>query len=404
MTPVAGLDQVMPVLERMLSFDTTSSNSNLELLRYVDERCQEYGAPTEFIYDESGRKANLLVTVPAADGRTTGGVMFLGHTDTVPIEGQAWTHDPFSPTVHEGRIYARGAADMKAFCACAVAAIPVFAQAPLREPVHVVLTYDEETGCHGAKKMEEVLARRGLRPDLCVVGEPTSMSLVRSHKSGTITRAAFHGVASHSSLTNQGCNAIEYAARAIAFLRCIADEFRTEQEHDDSFTVPYTTVNVGTIQGGLAVNIVPESCEFEWEMRTVRAEHHREISARFDSFMNDLKIEMQSENVSARIDYEVLADFPGLAPTYAAQELIDAMGYISESTGVSYGTEAGLISDLGVPTIVCGPGSIEQAHRADEWVELAQVQQCFDSMLALRQYLVEPVASSVTRAEKVDLV
>ncbi|KXX62427.1 hypothetical protein AZG88_29445 [Rhodococcus sp. LB1] len=238
---------------------------------------------------------------------------------------------------------------------------------------------------------------------LRITSEPAP-PLRREHIPPAVAAAIEHAMATDPDARPATAASFGEQLRQAQRLTGLADEFRTEREQDDAFTVPYTTINVGTVRGGLAVNIVPESCEFEWEMRTVRAEHHREISTRFHSFMNDLQIEMQIETTSARTDHEVLADFPGLTPTHAAQEFIDVMGYTSEATGVSYGTEAGLISELGVPTIVCGPGSIEQAHRADEWVELAQVQQCFDSMLALQQHLVEPVASSIRRMEKVDLV
>lgn len=381
---VAG---ALPVLETFLSHDTTSSRSNLELLGAVMDRCRELGIEAELLPSPDGSKANLLATVPASDGRRSGGVMLLGHSDTVPVEGQAWSRDPFTPWIEGGRLHGRGAADMKSFCACVVAALPAFVARPLGQPVHVVLTYDEELGCLGARRLTEVLADRGLRPDLCVVGEPTSMQLIRAHKSGTVTRIRFHGAPAHSSAPGEGCNAITYAARAVAFLGDLAAEYRTTRGRDESFTVPYSTINVGTIRGGLAVNIVAEHCELEWETRALEPAHRDDVVRRVEEHLRGLEAEMRREHPLARIESEVLADFPGLGATGQAQDLLDAMGLTDEALSVSYGTEAGLLGAMGVPTVVCGPGSIDQAHRPDEYVELTQVAACMESLLALAGHL-----------------
>jgi acetylornithine deacetylase len=362
----------------LVSLDTTSRGSNLELIDVVSQELQRHRLTPIAVPNDDGTKANLVVTIPAHDGRVDGGIVLSGHTDVVPVDGQDWDTDPFMPQVRDGRLFGRGTCDMKTFIGVILAALPDLARAPLREPVHIVLSYDEEVGCLGAVRMVQELAELGVRPTTCIVGEPTRMRVTCGHKSVNLLELTVHGVAAHSSLTPRGVNAIEYASRAIGFIRCLADEFRAQGPYDQAYDVPYTTASVNLVDGGSAGSIVADRCRAQFEFRSLASVDPNEVRARIQRYCDDLQERMRQENTQARVELRTLAMVPGLDTGGAspAVRLGAVLGGIPSASKVTYGTEAGLFQAAGIETIVCGPGDIRQAHTANEFVELDQVRAC----------------------------
>ncbi len=364
--------------KRLVSVDTTSRGSNLELIDVVSKELQGHGLRPAVLPNDDGTKANLVVTIPDRDGRSDGGIALSGHTDVVPVDGQDWDTDPFTPQIRDGRLFGRGTCDMKAFIGVILATLPDLARAPLAEPVHIVLSYDEEVGCLGAARMVGELAELGVRPTTCIVGEPTRMRVTSGHKSVNLLELTVHGVAAHSSLTPQGVNAIEYAARAIGFIRCLSEEFKREGPYDKAYDVPYTTASVNLVDGGSAGNIVADLCRAQFEFRALAAVDPNEVRARIQAYCDDLQERMRQENTQAHVELRTLAMVPGLDTGGAspAVRLGAVLGGIPSTNKVTYGTEAGLFQGAGIETIVCGPGDIRQAHTANEFVELDQLRAC----------------------------
>ena len=367
-------------LDRLIAFDTVSRHSNLGLIEEVRDALRAQGLTPWLNPNAEGSKANLFCTLPAQDGGTQGGIILSGHTDVVPVDGQDWSSDPFKLTDKgDGRLYARGACDMKGFIACALALVPEFLAQPRAKPLHLAFSYDEEIACVGAPFMLAELQARGIRADGCVVGEPTSMKPVVAHKGLNFYRCRVHGKAAHSSLTPQGCNAIEYAARLICHIRDLADAWRAEGPFDDAFDVPYTTITTNQISGGIAPNTLPELCEFSFEFRNLPGLAPADVHIRIERYVQDeLLPRMQREFAGARIELERGGAAPALdaSEQAAVTELVRALTADRAVRKVAYGTEAGLFQGIGIPTVLCGPGSIEQAHKVDEYVEVAQLEQC----------------------------
>lgn len=376
-------------VNKLVSFDTTSRNSNLELIEAMAQEVSRLGLEAVVVPNADGTKANLFCTLPAHDGSVTGGIMLAGHTDVVPVDGQDWASDPFTPEVRDGRLYGRGTTDMKAFSGVILALLPQFLSRPLAEPLHLAFTYDEEVGCHGAVVLLAELAARGIHPRLCFVGEPTSMRAVSAHKSSQLYRVSVSGVAAHSAMTSTGVNAVEYAARAITFIRGLADEHRISGPFDESFVVPYTTANVGVVAGGAAVNTVAERCDFEFEFRTIPGVDPETVIGRISEHLASLRAGIKQENAAADIVLTPLGAVPGLSaegPRAALELAKQLTGNTAEET-VVYATEAGLFQRAGIDTVVCGPGSMDQGHTANEYIELSQIAACEDFMRALATHL-----------------
>ena len=326
-----------------------------------------------------GTKANLFCTLPAQDGGTQGGIALSGHTDTVPVDGQNWSSDPFALTERDGRLYARGSCDMKGFIACAVALVPEFLATPRAKPLHLALSYDEEIACIGAPVMLADLQQRGVKVDGAIVGEPTSMQPVVAHKGLNAYRCRVHGKAAHSSLTPQGCNAIEHAAQLICAIREMAEQWRANGPFDQFYDVPYSTITTNLIGGGIAMNTIPQLCEFTYEFRNLPMLSPADIQGRIDAYIQtELLPRMQREFPGATVEIENLAAAPGLdaSEQAAITQLVRALTADKSVRKVAYGTEAGLFQGAGIPTVVCGPGSIEQAHKVDEFVAIDQLAQC----------------------------
>jgi acetylornithine deacetylase len=364
-------------LETLIGFDTTSRNSNLACIDWARAHLEAHGAVTRTDWNADRTKANLFATFGEDRGQG-GGVVLSGHVDVVPVDGQAWSSDPFTTSIRDGRLYGRGACDMKGFDAVVLGHAADYAAASLRQPIHIALTYDEELGCLGIPHLIAALRKWDIHPSGCIVGEPTSMQLVEAHKGGRLYRCRVIGQAAHSSLTPTAVNAIEYAAVLIAAIRGIAIRERTSGPRDEGFDVPHTSISTNMISGGNGANIVPESAEFLFDYRLMPGADPEAIIGELQALAAELIPEMRRVAPEADILFEQLAGIPALASAEGSEIFAVAQNLIGNAPPgkVAYGTEAGSFSDYGVPTIVCGPGSIEQAHKADEYVALSQLAAC----------------------------
>ena len=367
------------MIERLIAFNTVSRDSNLGLIEWVRDYLQGFGAKTRLTHDASGKKANLFATL--GDSKKPG-LVLSGHTDVVPVDGQNWDTDPFAATERDGRLYARGAADMKGFIGIILAQAPKFIAAlndnRLEAPLHYALSYDEEVGCLGVRGLIADLEEQGIRPAGCVVGEPTSMQPIIAHKGTHRFRCAVHGREAHSSYVTHGVNAIEYAARLVVFIRQLADRLAQLEQRDYGFTVPYSTLSTGLIQGGIAANVVPRDCVFQFDMRTLPQAKPDALYQEIHRYAEVLAAEMRGIDASAGIDLQWVSQTVGLAAAESDAIVQWAMQLSRNPTvgKVSYGTEAGLFQKMGVPTVICGPGDIAEAHRPNEFVALDQLAQC----------------------------
>jgi acetylornithine deacetylase len=363
------------MLEKLIAFPTVSRDSNLELIDFVRELLRAHDAKVRLTFDDERRKANLFATVgPEGDG----GLVLSGHTDVVPVEAQRWDGDPFALEARAGRLYGRGTSDMKSFLAVVLASLEDHVPR-LNRPVHLAFSYDEEVGCLGVGRMIEDIRRAGVRPSGCIVGEPTLMSAVIAHKGKRSYRASVTGAAGHSAYAPRAVNAVEAAAEAIAYLKGIARRLRDCGPFDHGFDVPHTTVHTGVIRGGTALNIVPGECTFDFEVRHLPGD---DPAALLDELRGHIAAhivpEMHAVDARTGIDIVQLSEIPAL-DTSPETELV---ALVHELTGtrdvgkVSYGTEASQFQRAGVPTVVCGPGSIEQAHKPNEYIEVAQFEAC----------------------------
>lgn len=398
-------------LKRLIAFDTVSRHSNLALIEEVQAYCISLGLePVLTFNDTTDRehssnkanqsKANLFVSVPAGGGLADtasatikGGIVLSGHTDVVPVDGQDWLSDPFKAEIRGDKLYGRGACDMKGFIACALNLLPqavaLSQQGQLRKPLHLALSFDEEVGCLGAPLMLEELSQRGINPDYCIVGEPSSMKMVVAHKGISVFRCSVHGKSAHSSLTHQGVNAISYAAKLIGFIDELASQLAQSDQVDPMFDVPYSTLSIGTIEGGTATNIVPNLCEFTFDYRNLPSMGTQDILPVIEQRITELNQQMQQVDSQTGIKIKQLESVPAMTDTEseALQQLIAGLVQSSARHKVAYATEGGQFTNAGIATVICGPGSIEQAHKADEYVELAQLAECDDFLQKLLQSL-----------------
>jgi acetylornithine deacetylase len=374
--------EIISMIERLVAFPTVSRDSNLGLIEWTRDYLNGMGVKSRLTYDATGKKANLFATL--GEGRKPG-LILSGHTDVVPVEGQAWDSDPFKIMIRDGMMFGRGAADMKGFIGTALALVPKFLAADMDSSLHLALSYDEEVGCLGVRGLIADLAQTGLKTAGCIVGEPTLMQPIIAHKGTHRFRCCITGREAHSSYTTQGVNSIEYAARIIVYIRQMADRLAQLETRDYAFTVPFTTLQTGTIRGGLASNIVPKDCEFQFEARTMPGVAAERLYQEIQDYAATLLPEMRRVEPNAAIDFEFLSSAPGLnmAESEAIVQLATALSRNRPNGAVSYGTEAGLFQQAGIPTVVCGPGDIEQAHRPNEFVTLAQLAQCEAFMMRL---------------------
>jgi len=363
------------MIRKLVGFDTTSRESNLALIEFARDWLDGFGIKSELVLDGSKRKANLFATIGPEDKP---GILLSGHSDVVPVDGQDWHSEPFKATEKDDRLYARGSSDMKSFIAVALALVPDFVAAKPKTPIHLGITYDEEVGCLGVRPLIAALAKRRVKPRLCIIGEPTMMQPVIANKGKHSYACRVRGHESHSALAHVGVNAVETAAEIVAHLKAMARRRRADGPFDNAFMPPYSTIHVGTIQGGTALNIVPRDCRFEFEIRDLPGDDAGAVRAEIERFAQSLLPEMRAVSGDTAIEFDELNITPPLstAPDAEIAQLAQALSGANATGKVSYTTEGGLYQQGGIPTVICGPGSIEQAHRPDEFIALDQVKQC----------------------------
>jgi acetylornithine deacetylase len=369
------------ILEKLIAFPTVSRESNLGLIAFVGDALREHGIAVHVIHSADGRKANLYATVGPADRP---GIVLSGHTDVVPIDGQDWTLPPFVMTERDGKMYGRGAADMKGFVACAMAAMIKASGMDLQVPLHLALSYDEEIGCVGVRSLVDYLKDMSPKPFLCIVGEPTSMQVATGHKGKIAARAICKGQEGHSALAPRYLNAIHLGCDFVNLLRREQDRLVCEGGKDDDYDVPYTTVHVGKMNAGVALNIVPNLCQIDFEIRNIAVDDAEQILDRLRTEARQMTQNATSAAAENAIDIAIVNAYPGLETPVGSQAVnfVNSLIGAKSTTKVAFGTEGGLFDrDVGIPTVVCGPGSMDQGHKPDEFVSSEQLR-CCDEMLA----------------------
>lgn len=369
------------ILARLIAFDTVSRNPNIDLMGYVKGLLAEVGVTATLIPNAEGTKANLLASIGPDD---TGGVMLSGHTDVVPVEGQDWTRPAFELTEADGRYYGRGTTDMKGFVACALVAGLKAAKRELKSPLHLAFSYDEEIGCQGVRSMIDLLRDTPVRPAMCIVGEPTSLSVATGHKGKVALKARCIGREGHSALAPMAMNALHLGCDLVGALRDVQADLQSSGAQDGDYDVPYTTVHAARMAGGVALNIVPNLCEVDFEIRNVAQDDPEAILADIRTRADAIVAAVRDHAPEAAIEFEVNFAYPGLDTSRTAEvvHFVQSLTGVNSTNKVAFGTEGGLFSqDLDIPTVVCGPGSMMQGHKPDEYVEIAQIERC-DAMLA----------------------
>ncbi|RZJ20608.1 MAG: acetylornithine deacetylase [Haliea sp.] len=381
--PVNASDlAALPLIEQWISFASVSRDSNLPLIEWTQAFLASHGIDSQLTHDDSGRKANLWATLPADDGETkTGGIVLSGHTDVVPVDGQPWDTDPFSAQVIGDKLFGRGVTDMKGFGATVLMMVPELVRRRLKRPVHLAFSYDEEVGCIGVRRLIAQMIDDGFRPAGCIVGEPTGMQVVIAHKGKHAYKTSVRGHEAHSSLTPQGVNAVEIACEFVTKLKAMQRRLAASGPFDPLFDVPHTTIHTGVIAGGTALNIIPRDCEVAWEIRHHHLDSPVQLFNEAKAFADSLLAEMHAVAPETGITHKLNSVLPGFA-TDADSDIAQIGFRCAEVDGgrdavkVSFGTEAALFHQVGVPTIVCGPGHIAQAHQPNEWVSLEQLAWC----------------------------
>lgn len=364
------------MLSRLVSFDTTSRDSNLELIAFVEDYARSYGLAPRRIPNPEGTKANLLISVGPQEA---GGIILSGHTDVVPVDGQDWHTDPFAMVEREGKYFGRGTSDMKAFSAVILSLFPELTRRPLKTPVHIALSYDEEVGCLGVRPMIADIVKSVPMPRLAIIGEPTDMKVVNAHKGIRSFRTTVTGREAHSSQTDKGVNAVMVAAELIMHLAKLAEDMRRRGDPSGRFDPPYTTVQSSTIEGGTALNILARHCLFQWEFRYLPGTSQNEILDAFNAYAtSEVLPRLKAIAPEADIVTKPRAHVPALVATDGcpAEALAKQLTGRNHAEAVAYGTEAGLFQEAGIPSVVCGPGNIQQAHKPNEFIEISQVADC----------------------------
>ena len=385
------MDRLTPtrdLLGNLIAHPTVSSESNLAMIAELGERLNDVGARVEIWDDDSGMKANLFATLgPEREG----GIVLSGHSDVVPVEDQVWHSDPFRMQERDGRLFGRGACDMKGFIAAAVAMAPHYAALNLARPIHFAFTYDEELGCFGGQALCRALRERQVHPSVAIVGEPTMMRVIEGHKGCYEYSTRFTGLEGHGSDPDHGVNAVEYAVRYVARLLQLKEALRARAPADSRFDPPWTTINTGALWGGVAHNVIPGAAQVDWEMRPVQRADADFVKDTLRRYCEDTLLpEMRRVSPEADILTEVIAEVDGLVPMAEneAREIVMELTGANGCDLVAFGTEAGLFQSLGMSVVVCGPGSIEQAHKPDEYVSLDQLGQCLHMLEGLSAKLV----------------
>ena len=368
----------LKILSDLIAFKTVSGEDNNSLINYCDEILNKLGATSFKTYDDEKKRVNLFATLKAKIPSKKKPIIFSGHTDVVPVS-KDWNTDPFVATIKDEKVFGRGACDMKGFIACTLAYAPIFSKTNLDRDIHFSFTFDEETACQGAPLLINELKRKGMNSGICIVGEPTSMKIIDAHKGCYEYTTYFKGLAGHGSAPDKGINAVEYAVKYISKLIELREILKTKVPKNSIFDPPYTTIQIGGISGGIARNVIADRCQVDWEMRPVIKKDGEFVNNEMDKYVNTkLLPEMTKVFPKSLIKKEIIGEIIG----FNRLEKSEACEFISSLTGdnsrevVSFGTEAGLFQEIGISTVVCGPGSIEQAHKIDEFVALDQIKKC----------------------------
>ena len=388
------IDQVFPetlkILSELIKFQTVSGTSNLKLIEYCEKKLNKLGATSFKTYDKAKERVNLFSTITGKQKLNGGGIILSGHTDVVPASSKEWSSDPFVATEKNNKVYGRGSCDMKGFIACTLALAPYFASENLKKPIHFSFTYDEETACQGAPIMIRELKKRNINCSICIVGEPTSMKAIHAHKGCYEYSTHFTGLAGHGSAPDKGVNAIEYANRFINKLMELREELKKKVPKNSVFIPPYSTLQIGRIRGGLARNVIADQCVVDWELRPVVPGDGEFVNKSIESYVKNILLpEMKKIYPKANIEKEIIGEIIG----FTKEEKSDAVNLVCNLTGdnsrdvVSFGTEAGLFQEIGISTVVCGPGSIEQAHKIDEHVSFEQLKLCLKMLIDLKEQM-----------------
>lgn len=380
----AAISKPADLLTELVAFDTTSAKSNLKLIDFVRDYLASHGVSATLTPSPDGTKASLFATIGAADGM--GGIGLSGHSDCVPVDGQTWSSDPFALELRDGKLFGRGSCDMKGFLACVLASVPLFTASKPKEPIHIIVSYDEEVGCTGVRPLIARLGKDLPRPRAIIVGEPTNMTVIEAHKRIDAYRTTVTGKEAHSSLPQLGVNAISVAAELIEEIDRIGAALVTS-DRNDRFDPPSSTVQVGTIEGGTAPNIVPKTCKFQWQVRSLPDADADFAPERLKAFAERLLPRMKRVADTASIETQHLGSVPAFLakPGSEAVALALSLTGANSTSAVSYATEAGLFEEAGCPTVICGPGDIEQAHAADEFVTVAQLDACMAFLAKLAE-------------------
>ncbi len=387
------IDEVFPetlkVLSELIKFQTVSGSSNLALIEYCEKRLSKIGASSFRTSDEAKKRFNLFSTLNGKGKVNGNGIILSGHTDVVPASSKEWSSDPFISKEKNNKVYGRGTCDMKGFIACSLALAPYFASQNLKKPIHFSFTYDEETACQGAPVMIKELKKRNLNCSVCIVGEPTNMKAVQAHKGCYEYSTYFTGLAGHGSAPDKGVNAVEYATRFINKLLELREDLKKREPKNSVFAPPYTTLGVGRIRGGLARNVIADQCVVDWELRPVVPEDGVYVNKIMDAYVKDVLLpKMRKVYPKADIRKEIIGEIIG----FNKEEDSQAINLVCNLTGdnsrevVSFGTEAGLFQEIGISTVVCGPGSVEQAHTIDEFVSYEQLKKCLALLIQIGDF------------------
>ena len=374
--------RALQLIQTLVQMNTVSHNSNLALIHFVRDELHKLGVTSRITTNHDKTKANLFATL--GEGKPAG-VILSGHTDTVPWDGQDWTLDPLSAAIHDGKLYGRGSCDMKGFIGMALAHAGDFLNSRAKFAVHLALSYDEEVGCMGVKELIADMKDAGIRPLACIVGEPTSMVPATAHKGVYRYKCCVRGKEAHSSLTPQSVNAIEMAARVIGKLRDMAEGFEANEPRYEGFDVPFSTASVGQFHGGIADNVVPRDAEFRYEFRNLPTADANLMQKEVRAYAERVQPAMKKIAPDAGFHFETICEVPAFLGSAQdpVTQLAQRLAGVDRTTQVAFGTEAGLFKLAGISTVVCGPGSITQAHQPDEFVSLEQLARCQEFMRGL---------------------
>jgi len=380
--------ETIKILSDLIKFQTTSGASNLELIKYCEKKLEKAGATSFKTFNDSGSQANLFSTIKGKDNSSNKGIILSGHTDVVPAVSSEWTSDPYVAREKDNKVYGRGTCDMKGFIACTLAVAPLFASKKLKAPIHFSYTFDEETGCLGAPLVLADLKKRNINFSACIIGEPTNMKTINAHKGYNEYITHFTGLSGHASNPESGVSAIEYAIQYSNKLLELKDALKKRNSKKTIFSPSYSTLQIGKISGGLGANVIADQCSLEWEVRPINKEDGEFISNNIDAYAKDVLIpKIKNNNPKGDIRKEVVGEVVG----FNKEESSEAANLVCNLTGdnekntMSFGTEAGLFQDSGISTVICGPGSIKQAHTVDEYITFDQLKKCLTMLVSLQE-------------------